>query len=434
MDTRLPLTVQSPDFAGSMMSGLTAGTAANNAQRQNALSQLYQQQGPQIMQGDPNALAALSRFDPNAAMGVQANQLGMQATRQDMGFAAEKMQMLREQAKAQAAEAVAQTDAATVAAEIDQTKRTMAGAAPLLMAWKGGDQAAGQALVSYLARNNIPVSLETLEPTLFAMQGGLEGLTAGLDALKQVQGLQPQAPQPADEYQRYVQEETSAGRKPLTRLEFSAAGRAPATGLTVTTNPDGTTTVVQGPTSTATAGTMSVDPRAIDTVVSSIDAIIADPALNKVVGPLEGQGGNDVDQLGSTRSMYYGGDGLALIQKVNQLQSTAWLAARQMLKGGGAITDYESKKAEAAMARLSRVQSESEFRTALKDLRDAVTEGQAKLQAAKPGAQPSPPGPTPQTATPYAEMDAAAMGAVDVMALDEKQLSDFMARMKELGQ
>jgi hypothetical protein len=52
-----------------------------------------------------------------------------------------------------------------------------------------------------------------------------------------------------------------------------------------------------------------------------------------------------------------------------------------MLKGGGAITDYESKKAEGAMARLSRATGDVEFKEALKDLRDAITEGQRKLAA-----------------------------------------------------
>jgi hypothetical protein len=433
MDTRIPLGVQGIDFAGSMMNGLAAGTAALDAQQQNALMQLYRQQGPQIMAGDPNALNSLAQFDPNAAMGVQQNQLGMQQTRQNMAFDAEKMGMLRAQAKAETAAAAQKVSAAELEAEAEQMRRTMAGAAPYLLAWKQGDQAAGQQLVSILAQNGIQATPETLEATIYALQGGYEGIMDGIAAQKAMQDLQPKPAAPADEYQRYVQEETTAGRKPLTRLEFSAADRAPATGLTVTTNPDGTTTIVQGPTGAATPGTMTVDPRAIGTVTQAIDAIINDPALNKVVGPIEGGGGNNVDDLGATARMYYGGDGLALIQRINQLQSTTWLAARQMLKGGGAITDYESKKAEAAMSRLSRAQGEDEFKAALKDLRDAVTEGQAKLQAAN-GGQPATEQPAAQPGVDFSAMDVPALSQVDVMTLDEKQLGAFMARMKELGQ
>ena len=44
----------------------------------------------------------------------------------------------------------------------------------------------------------------------------------------------------------------------------------------------------------------------------------------------------------------------------------AWRA--RYSKGGGAITDYESRKAESAMARFSRAQGDAEFKAALKDL------------------------------------------------------------------
>lgn len=120
-----------------------------------------------------------------------------------------------------------------------------------------------------------------------------------------------------------------------------------------------------------------------ETMVGSIDDILNNPSLDRVVGPLEGGGGNDVDQFGIGKRFYYGGAGLGLIQRINQLQNTTFLAARKMLKGGGAITDFESRKAEAAMARLSRAQSEGEFRGALQELRDAITAGAEKIKAAK---------------------------------------------------
>ena len=71
-------------------------------------------------------------------------------------------------------------------------------------------------------------------------------------------------------------------------------------------------------------------------------------------------------------------------------EGTAFLEGRAMLKGGGAITDFESKKAEASFARLSRSLSENDAREALKDFKDAVSAGLEKLRArAKGGATPA---------------------------------------------
>jgi len=179
------------------------------------------------------------------------------------------------------------------------------------------------------------------------------------------------------DYNFYLKQEQDAGRKPLSFNEWDLQGKKASSPSTVVT--------VGG---TSTDGTPKVGPSlaemqtSVDTAVSLIDDIAKDPALSGVTGPLEGGGGNAVDEFGTAKRMYYGGEGLAVIQKIAQLQNTAWLAARDMLKGGGGITDYESKKAEGAMARLSRAQGDAEFKAALTELRDAITEGAAKLKAA----------------------------------------------------
>ncbi len=113
-----------------------------------------------------------------------------------------------------------------------------------------------------------------------------------------------------------------------------------------------------------------------------IDEIAKDPSLPRVTGSIEGGGGNDVREFNMAQRAYYGDKGLAVIQKIYQLQNTAWLAARDLLKGGGQITDYESRKAEGAMSRLERAQGTTEYKAALQDLRDAITDGVAKLKAA----------------------------------------------------
>jgi hypothetical protein len=125
-----------------------------------------------------------------------------------------------------------------------------------------------------------------------------------------------------------------------------------------------------------------------ESVVSLIDEIAKDPALPGVTGSWEGGGGNNVDEFSGTRRAYYGDAGLSVIQKIAQLQGNAWLGARALLKGGGAITDYESRKAEAAMARLSRAQGDKEFQAALTDLKTAIQDGMAKLEGAGSGSQP----------------------------------------------
>ncbi len=179
------------------------------------------------------------------------------------------------------------------------------------------------------------------------------------------------------DYNFYAKQEQDSGRQPKSFEAWTLQDKkAGATNNNITvggTSTDGTPKV--GP-------SLSEMQTSVDSAVTLIDEIANDPALPGVTGPIEGGGGNAVDEFGVAKRMYYGGEGLATIQKIAQLQNTAWLAARDMLKGGGAITDYESKKAEGAMARLSRAQGDDEFKAALKDLRDAITEGAAKLKAA----------------------------------------------------
>jgi hypothetical protein len=163
------------------------------------------------------------------------------------------------------------------------------------------------------------------------------------------------------------------------------------TGTSVTVGPDGQVQFTQGVgvggTGAPTVGQV-YNPNEIQSVVGMIDQIATDPNLPSVVGQkavILG-GGNKISDMNMTQRLAYGQEGLGLIERIGQLQSNAWLSARQMLKGGGAITDYESQKAEAAVARLERPKSEGEFKQALKDLRDAIVEGEAKLRAQQGGA------------------------------------------------
>ena len=68
-------------------------------------------------------------------------------------------------------------------------------------------------------------------------------------------------------------------------------------------------------------------------------------------------------------------------KRLEQIQGTAFLEARQLLKGGGAITDFESKRAEAAYGRMSRALKEEDFDKALDDFNEVVQQGVTKLRA-----------------------------------------------------
>lgn len=65
---------------------------------------------------------------------------------------------------------------------------------------------------------------------------------------------------------------------------------------------------------------------------------------------------------------------------LKQASGQTFLAAYNQIRGAGAITDIEGKKAEEAIARLDRMQSEEGFLSALKDLESVITAGLARAQ------------------------------------------------------
>ena len=185
-----------------------------------------------------------------------------------------------------------------------------------------------------------------------------------------------------------------AGRITPEEYDLALQRMAPK-GTSIEVGADGSVRFIEGVGAGAAPGErISYSPTEVQAALDMIDAIAADPNLPRVTGTVEGGGGNDVDALNIMQRVYYGSGGVSLIEKIGQLQNTTWLAAREMLKGGGAITDYESKKAEAAMSRMSRTKDEKEFQAALTDLRDAIVEGQRKIEAARGGAATQPSGGT----------------------------------------
>lgn len=139
----------------------------------------------------------------------------------------------------------------------------------------------------------------------------------------------------------------------------------------------------QGAAQSAIAGA-EIDTNFINGVV---DDILNDPALPSMVGPIQGRLPNVSPAAARFQS------------KLDQLSGQAFLSARQALKGGGAITDFESQKAEKAMLRMNTAQSEEDFKQALVDFKDAVNSGLNKLRAAS-GSTTAPQGTASATGTP----------------------------------
>lgn len=116
-----------------------------------------------------------------------------------------------------------------------------------------------------------------------------------------------------------------------------------------------------------------------DQTIKNIDQLLTSKGLNSIVG--------SVDQFRPSWTM--GADGRDALTRLKQLQGGAFLQAYGLLKGGGQITEVEGGKAQDAMARMDRSLDEPHFRAALKDFRDAVEQGVAKMKERAKVASPS---------------------------------------------
>ncbi len=120
------------------------------------------------------------------------------------------------------------------------------------------------------------------------------------------------------------------------------------------------------------AGRINDAPKAIregEMLIQNIDALLDDPnldtatGLSGIVDPRSWWGINRASGVADT------------LARINQIQGSAFLQAFESLKGGGAITEVEGKKAEQAIARLTSAQSDEGFRQALLDFRAAIAPG-----------------------------------------------------------
>lgn len=180
MDAGIILSGRVPDIAGSLARGSGAAQLINRGRRENALAQFYQDQGPAVMAGDPNALTGLAQYDPQAALGVQAMHQGMQMDR-------ERFNMERQEAALKAAEYAKTKTAEQAAEEAARIEDALAGAAPL---YQSGDRAG---YAAWLQREGLDPAQYPFEqfPSFAAKLGGVR------DALKSVIDMQPKPVEPS---------------------------------------------------------------------------------------------------------------------------------------------------------------------------------------------------------------------------------------------
>lgn len=111
-----------------------------------------------------------------------------------------------------------------------------------------------------------------------------------------------------------------------------------------------------------------------NTLEFQVNDLLSDPYLPNMLGPLKSRLPNVTADAARVQS------------KMDQIQGGAFLQARQLLKGGGAITDFESQKAEQAFIRMNAAQEIGDFTKAMNDFLDAVRAGLPKLQGQTGGA------------------------------------------------
>jgi hypothetical protein len=106
----------------------------------------------------------------------------------------------------------------------------------------------------------------------------------------------------------------------------------------------------------------------IDNMLNTISRLESNPRLNAVLGPLEGR----APAVLSDQSA----DAIALIETIG---SQAFMAQIPAMKGLGALSEKEGDKLQTSLQNLSRVQSESQFRSNLKEASRLMLKARATL-------------------------------------------------------
>lgn len=354
---------QQPDFINALARGQQAGAQATQIQRGNAMNALYAEQGPGILAGDPNALNALSRMDPQAALGVQQQGIDNKRADAQLGINQGNFEMRQKEFLMGVQQQAAQMDAAQRAAAAQEVQQGVfaASAAQTPQEWDeivtrmGQTDLVGQfgqkesILRTYMTAAQILERDKGPDPAKPLTQ--VAKLKADLDA-----GLIDQAT-----YQAAVQ-------KSLAK-----------TGMRIESDGKGGFSITQGDVGEQSAG---LDPSSPEAMLNSIEGLLSDPALDTSTGilsPLQSIPGTSQKRVGT---------------KIKQLDGQAFLRAFESLKGAGQITEIEGLKATQAIGRLDSSQSAKDYREALTELKDTLEAGLgrppgwAEQQSATPDAPP----------------------------------------------
>jgi hypothetical protein len=187
LDTRVILAGRGPDVMNALMQGTQAASAANQTMRQNALAQLYREQGPEIMAGEQGALNALATMSPEAALGVQSTRLGMDATRQNMDIQRQNLEMARRNAAVEAAEF-----ARTLSAEQREAAQTqlanIAGALRSVQSPEQFEQLKAQIQQRFPDLDLAGATFDNRGVYLETVEGTLDGVAASAYSLKPERG------------------------------------------------------------------------------------------------------------------------------------------------------------------------------------------------------------------------------------------------------
>lgn len=117
-------------------------------------------------------------------------------------------------------------------------------------------------------------------------------------------------------------------------------------------------------------------------MVNLLDELKAHPGKSYAVG------------ASSVAPILPGTPAAGFMSRLEQVKGEQFLQAYQQLKGGGVITEIEGAKAEQAIARMNRAQSEAEFDTAVDDFKAAILRGVQGARAKAGGGYPKITGPS----------------------------------------
>ena len=405
--------VDLPDFAGALMEGAQSGRLAGlqNLQAEERRQQIEQ-----------NTLANLAGKRAQADIAAQREAMGANTTYGDEGPILNQAGYLSQLAKSGAVPMAyneqSRLKASQIAAEqakIDKAQKEIERRTQIL----GGIKSPMQLAAAIPEMEKAGINVEGLRSLPFQRNWKEEldglvnmGLThkerldqARLSLDEQKNTLEWNR---ADVDQQYKRDQTGIDREKLKVDWYKAMNPAAViTGATVRP-PQGYRYTANGdleaiPGGPADAKKIALDEKAragaqkatdfADMGLNVIDQLIASPGLGGIVG------------IRGKLPIIPGTDAAKANALAEQIEGQAFLQAFQSLKGAGAITETEGKKASAAIARLNRSQSKTDFVQGLNELRGILVETKARAaEKANPGA-------SLPTVTSQAQYDALPNGA-----------------------